>query len=42
MINQLQERKCISLYLIICAANWDKISWGTEFHKNGAATKKNV
>ena len=42
MITQLQKRKRLSLYLKVCAADWDKISCGIEFHKNGAATKKNA
>ena len=36
----ITKRKRLSLYLKVCASDWDKISYGMEFHKNGAATKR--
>ena len=42
MITYLQKRKRLSLYLKVYAADWDKVSYGMDFHKNGAATKKNA
>ena len=38
----ITKRKRLSIYLKVCAADWDRISHGIEFHKNGAATKKNA
>ena len=39
-LRNYKKRKCLSLYLKVCAADWDKISYGMEFHKNGAAIKR--
>ena len=36
----ITKRKPLSLYLKICAADWDKSLYGIEFHKNEAATKR--
>ena len=36
----ITKRKFLSLYLEVCAADWDKISYGIEFHRNGVASNK--